>query len=227
MNQYRADVTKEDIPSEDKATIGEIGIDYMERAANAGDRASMVFLVHAYDPGHNIGDIISERSIRKTFYWLEEIQTLDNMWLEDTGMEINGGCGDEPSYKILARLAEIWLIGYEAENIRKDPMKAGELYEQAAESAMSSMAGKLANKYYMLAEEAYSQVEDENDIWGWKDNEIQWNNENKRNRSHLTSTIIVIFLPGQNCDTFDNSISLKNRQKLKYFGNVILAPKFW
>ena len=66
--------------------------------------------------------------------------------------------------QILARLAEIWLTGYEEENIRKDPLKAGEFYNLAAESAMSCMKGKLANRYYMLAEEAYSQCEVTEDI---------------------------------------------------------------
>ena len=40
-------------------------------------------------------------------------------------------------------------------------MKAAELYNLAAESAMSCMKGKLANKYYMLAEEAYGQCEND------------------------------------------------------------------
>ena len=45
--------------------------------------------------------------------------------------------------------------------IRQDPTKAGDLYNLAAESAMACMKGKLANKYYMLAEEAYSLLADE------------------------------------------------------------------
>ena len=45
--------------------------------------------------------------------------------------------------------------------ICQDPSKAGDLYNLAAESAMACMKGKLANKYYMLAEEAYSLLADE------------------------------------------------------------------
>ena len=38
---------------------------------------------------------------------------------------------------------------------------AGDLYNEAAEGAMAAMKGRLANKYYALAEEAYAQVEEE------------------------------------------------------------------
>ena len=38
---------------------------------------------------------------------------------------------------------------------------AGELFTAAAEAAMAAMKGRLANKYFMLAEEAWAQVEDE------------------------------------------------------------------
>ena len=43
----------------------------------------------------------------------------------------------------------------------RDPNKAGDLYNDAAEVAMNCMKGKMANKYYMLAEEAYGEAEDE------------------------------------------------------------------
>jgi len=133
----------------------------MGRAANAGDRASMVYLAHAYDTGQNLIDPVNDRSISKALYWLEEIQDLDDTWMDDAGNEENGEWAEEPSYQILSRMAEIWLSGYEEENIRKDPMKAGDLYNMAAESAMTCLKGKLANKYYMLAEEAYGEVQDE------------------------------------------------------------------
>ena len=157
-------MTKDDSTADDEEDAKIIGLDYMERAANAGDRASMLFLAHAYDTGQNLVDSKNDRSVSKVLYWLEEIQELDAMWMDDAGNEENGEWAEEPSYQILARLAEIWLVGYVEENIRKDPMKAGDLYNLAAESAMGCMKGKLANKYYMLAEEAYSQVEDEDGI---------------------------------------------------------------
>lgn len=39
-------------------------------------------------------------------------------------------------------------------NLEKDPQRAGDLYTEAAESAMTAMKGKLSSKYYILAEEA-------------------------------------------------------------------------
>ena len=65
---------------------------------------------------------------------------------------------DDPPYVLLSRQAEIWMNG---EADKKDPTKAGELYSKAAESATACMKGKLANKYYMLAEEAWAECEEE------------------------------------------------------------------
>lgn len=46
--------------------------------------------------------------------------------------------------------------------LEKDPQRSGDLYTEAAEAAMNAMKGKLANKFYMLAEEAWAEVpEDE------------------------------------------------------------------
>lgn len=36
---------------------------------------------------------------------------------------------------------------------------AGDLYNEAAEAAMAAMKGRLANTFYMLAEECYSEME--------------------------------------------------------------------
>ena len=123
----------------------------------------MVFLAHAYDTGNNLVNPAKDRSISTALQWLEKIQYLDSKGMDDAGNEGNGQWAEEPSYQILSRIAEIWLTGVEDENIRKDPMKSGDLYSLAAESAMNCMKGKLANKYYMLAEEAYGQVEEAED----------------------------------------------------------------
>ena len=56
-------------------------------------------------------------------------------------------------------MAEIWRQG--GNGVEKDPSYAGELFTNAAEEAMSSGKGKLSNKYYMLAEEAWGEVEEE------------------------------------------------------------------
>jgi elongation factor 2 kinase len=58
----------------------------------------------------------------------------------------------EPSYQILARLGEMHLEG--GFQLDKDPSEAADFYTQAAEKAMQHGKGRIANKYYMLAEEA-------------------------------------------------------------------------
>ncbi len=37
----------------------------------------------------------------------------------------------------------------------------GDLYNEAAEGAMAAMKGRLSNKYFMMAEECYGEVEDD------------------------------------------------------------------
>ena len=73
---FRADVTRDDTSADDEEDAILTGLDYMERAANAGDRVSMVFLANAYDTGQNLVDPINDRSISKALYWLEEIHEL-------------------------------------------------------------------------------------------------------------------------------------------------------
>ena len=65
----------------------------------------------------------------------------------------------DPDYAILSRIAELYRSG--GLGLEKDPNKSGELYSEAAEAAMNAMKGKLANKFYMLAEEAWAEVPEE------------------------------------------------------------------
>lgn len=65
----------------------------------------------------------------------------------------------DPDHAILSRMAELYRGG--GLGLEKDPQKSGDLYSEAAEAAMNAMKGKLANKFYMLAEEAWAEVPDE------------------------------------------------------------------
>jgi len=125
------------------------GLDYMERAAHAGERSAMVYMARAHDEG----GVAQAGSMQRALYWYEEIQDYDERVTEEGG-EGEWGMADPP-YVILARQAEIRLASLD------QAMKAGDLYSKAAESAMACMKGKLSNKYFMLAEEAYSQVPEE------------------------------------------------------------------
>ena len=65
---------------------------------------------------------------------------------------------DDPVYLLQAREAEMVLEG--AHGLERNPQQAGDLYTEAADNAMAAMKGRLANKYYMLAEEAWGEVEE-------------------------------------------------------------------
>ena len=56
----------------------------------------------------------------------------------------------------MARAAEMLCEG--GHGLEKAPQRAGELYTEAAEAAMNAMKGRTSTKYYMLAEEAWSQL---------------------------------------------------------------------
>ena len=70
----------------------------------------------------------------------------------------------DPDHAILSRMAELYRSG--GLGLEKDPQKSGDLYSEAAEAAMNAMKGKLANKFYMLAEEVWAEVPDEEEEEG-------------------------------------------------------------
>ena len=126
----------------------------MESAAKFWDRPSMVFVARAYDTGLGLPEP-AKKSYKMAVSLYEKICAKD----EEDGDIGDWGMADGP-YLLMARMAEMLLEGHEGD-LDKDPNRAGELYNDAAESAMNNMKGKLANKYYMLAEEAYGQCEEE------------------------------------------------------------------
>lgn len=65
---------------------------------------------------------------------------------------------DDPVYQLKAAMAQLYLEG--GFGLDKDPSYAGELYTEAAEGATAAMKGRLASRYFTLAEEAWAQVEE-------------------------------------------------------------------
>ena len=63
----------------------------------------------------------------------------------------------DPEYLIMARLAELYKQG--GNQLQSSPPKAISYYNRAAENAMVCAKGRLANKYYMLAEEISSEMD--------------------------------------------------------------------
>ncbi|XP_077131162.1 eukaryotic elongation factor 2 kinase isoform X2 [Ranitomeya variabilis] len=129
------------------------GFNYLLMAAEAGDRPSMIHIARAYDTGLNLG---SDRlqDWQEALFWYNSAL---NMTDYDEGGEYDG-TQDEPKYLLLAREAEMLFTG--GFKLEKDPQRSGDLYTEAAESAMEAMKGRLANQYYQKAEEAWALMEE-------------------------------------------------------------------
>lgn len=141
-----------DVSVEDTEENREIGIDYMLQAAQAGNRSAMIHVAKAYDTGKDLGTRLQKS-------WLEAVYWYDRAINTETADESGefDGCMEDPTYLLLARQAEMHREGNYG--LEKNLYKAGELFQAAADNAMASMKGRLANKYYMLAEECWGEVE--------------------------------------------------------------------
>ncbi|XP_041818848.1 eukaryotic elongation factor 2 kinase isoform X2 [Chelmon rostratus] len=138
---------------EDNAGNRMKGFKYLLQAAEASDRSSMITVARAFDTGINL-------SADRKQDWEEAIHWYDcvlNMTDYDEGGEFDG-IQDEPRYLLLAREAEMYQVG--GYNLTADPQRAGDLFTEAAEAAMEAMKGRLANQYYMKAEEAWALMEE-------------------------------------------------------------------
>ncbi|KAK9965189.1 hypothetical protein ABG768_004291 [Culter alburnus] len=129
------------------------GFHFLLQAAEAGDRQSMILVARAFDTGLKLP---SDRSMD----WTHAVHWYDSalkMMDYDEGGEFDG-IQDEPRYLLLARLAEMYQEG--GFNLDADPQRAGDLFTEAADAAMEAMKGRLANQYYMKAEEAWAMMEE-------------------------------------------------------------------
>ncbi|XP_005405140.1 PREDICTED: eukaryotic elongation factor 2 kinase isoform X2 [Chinchilla lanigera] len=129
------------------------GFDYLLKAAEAGDRQSMILVARALDTGQNLSPDRCRDWLEALHWYRTALETTDC----DEGGEFDGMQG-EPRYALLAREAEMLLTG--GCGLGRDPQRSGDLYTQAAEAAMEAMKGRLASRYYEKAEEAWACMED-------------------------------------------------------------------
>lgn len=94
--------------------------------------------------------------IFRSICWKEALRWYETA-LQQNEPQAGSAFDAHPSYEINARMADIWRKG--GNGVEKDASYAGELYSLAAEQAMNCGKGKLSNKYYMIAEEAWSEIE--------------------------------------------------------------------
>uniref|UniRef100_A0A3Q1HD54 Eukaryotic elongation factor 2 kinase n=1 Tax=Anabas testudineus TaxID=64144 RepID=A0A3Q1HD54_ANATE len=142
-----------DMELEDNAGNRMKGFKYLLQAAEAGDRSSMITVARALDTGINL-PAARKQDWEEAIHWYDSVL---NMTDYDEGGEFDG-TQDEPRYLLLAREAEMYQEG--GHNLTADPQKAGDLFTEAAEAAMAAMKGRLANQYYMKAEEAWALMEE-------------------------------------------------------------------
>nr|XP_054762939.1 eukaryotic elongation factor 2 kinase-like [Lytechinus pictus] len=144
-------LTEVTVPNDDDY-INE-GMEYMETAAVAGDRASILIVSRAYDTGYNLGSARQKS-------WLRPCTGMEKPTTEKPDEDGHfDSTMDDPNYLIQARMAEMYRYG--GPDLDKNPEKAAELYNEAAEGAVAAMKGRLSNKYYMLSEECYGEMEEE------------------------------------------------------------------
>uniref|UniRef100_A0A2D4LRH6 Eukaryotic elongation factor 2 kinase n=2 Tax=Micrurus spixii TaxID=129469 RepID=A0A2D4LRH6_9SAUR len=129
------------------------GFEYLCRAAEAGDRPSMILVARAYDTGVNLASD-REQDWKEALHWYDKAL---NMTDYDEGGEYDG-TQDEPRYLLLAKEAEMLMAG--GFNLDQDLQRSGELYTEAAEDAMQAMKGRLANQYYQKAEEVWAMMKE-------------------------------------------------------------------
>ncbi|KAM9336670.1 eukaryotic elongation factor 2 kinase isoform 3-T3 [Symphorus nematophorus] len=142
-----------DMELEDNAGNRMKGFKYLLQAAEAGDRSSMIIVAKAFDTGINLS-ADRKQDWEEAVHWYNSALNMTDF---DEGGEFDG-TQDEPRYLLLAREAEMYQVG--GYNLTADPQRAGDLFTEAAEAAMAAMKGRVANQYYMKAEEAWALMEE-------------------------------------------------------------------
>ncbi|XP_060885146.1 eukaryotic elongation factor 2 kinase isoform X3 [Labrus mixtus] len=142
-----------DMELEDNAGNRMKGFKYLLLAAEAGERSAMITVARGFDTGISL-PADRKQDWKEAIHWYDRVlNTTDH----DEGGEFDG-TQDEPRHLLLARAAEMYQEG--GHNLTADPQRAGDLFTEAAEAAMAAMKGRLANQYYMKAEEAWALMEE-------------------------------------------------------------------
>ncbi|XP_064103170.1 eukaryotic elongation factor 2 kinase-like isoform X1 [Macrobrachium nipponense] len=130
------------------------GFNYLLQAAQANDRGAMIHIAKIYDTGIGLPEF---RTVdwKQAVFWYDKVVNTNT---EDEEGNFDATM-DDPQYQLIAREATMYWQG--GNGLDKDPYKAGELFNYAAELATEAMKGKLASKYYMQAEEAWAECDEE------------------------------------------------------------------
>ncbi|XP_068247919.1 eukaryotic elongation factor 2 kinase-like isoform X2 [Palaemon carinicauda] len=132
----------------------DVGFNYLLQAAEANDRGAMLHIAKMYDTGYGLPEYRTVDWKQAVFWYERAINT--NTEDEEGNFDATM---DDPQYQLISRVATMYWQG--GNGLVKDPNKAGEQFSWAAELATEAMKGKLASKYYMQAEEAWAECEEE------------------------------------------------------------------
>ncbi|CEF70239.1 Eukaryotic elongation factor 2 kinase [Strongyloides ratti] len=128
------------------------GLQMMELAAEMSDRDAIHFIASSYETGQNL-PVNKQADWSKAMYWYEkafEYYTIEEYGNDDykgTKQDLTFVC---PQYEILAKMGQMSNEG--GFGLERNSLEAYNFYSEAAEIATEAMKGKLANKYYELAE---------------------------------------------------------------------------
>uniref|UniRef100_A0A0K0FVJ4 Eukaryotic elongation factor 2 kinase (inferred by orthology to a human protein) n=1 Tax=Strongyloides venezuelensis TaxID=75913 RepID=A0A0K0FVJ4_STRVS len=128
------------------------GFQMMELAAEMSDRNAIHFIASSYETGQNLPHN-KHADWSKAMYWYEKaleyyaLEEYDNNDCTRTRQDLTFVC---PQYEILAKMAQMCNEG--GFGLERNSLEAYNFYNEAAEIATEAMKGKLANKYYELAE---------------------------------------------------------------------------
>lgn len=143
-----------DIELDDDERDMDNGYNYLLQAAEANDRGAMIHVAKMHDTGIGLPEF---RTVdwKQAVFWYDKVVNTNT---EDEEGNFDATM-DDPQYQLIAREATMYWQG--GNGLDKDPYKAGELFNYAAELATEAMKGKLASKYYMQAEEAWAECDEE------------------------------------------------------------------
>jgi len=128
-----------------------IGFNYLLLGSQAGDREAIFTVAKSFYTGQGLP---ADRKRN----WQKSLELFDRLLDNEDEYDAEGQYDSvlsrlAPKYEILEYKARIYLEG--GDGVKKNRDLAAELYNEAAEIAMMQQKGKLATKYYELAEEVY------------------------------------------------------------------------
>jgi elongation factor 2 kinase len=157
------------VKNSDADSNASIGFESMLRAAESGDKSSNLYIAKAYDTGStgltNIDWLKAYEYYQKVLNIYEKEESAHQKWTttaaaQDPGyFELHSNDECDPVHLIVGRMAEMNLVG--GAGLERDLTEAALLFTEAGDKAMLEGKGKLASKYFIQAEEASAQEEEE------------------------------------------------------------------